>query len=681
MNTRPKIAYYSSGKNGSLEQPLIYGLKSLGFIVQSWVDMSPHTILQANSLFIFLARDHWPDNEKNKIKALIDAQHPCFIASPCKHEIIENPCLKKAIDVFGEDLPIIYPPYDMDNLARQLGVQTAAVPEHINQVLLVDDSPTMLAVLEHCVTDLGYPCYATVSAKDALKKVESGAFDILLTDYQMDEMNGIELIERSRELFSDIKSILVTGFGDKSTILDAIGIHVDAFLEKPVDFEILKSKLTRLENLINMRKENSRLLVELTESNTYLKEGRDILTVTLESLNEAVLTLSNDFKIISANNAVNVLTQHSINSLLGKSIHLIFPENDWKNLYHEFDKMESGWSTESEVSRKDGVKFPATLTLRRSTEVSRGFYILVIRDISSQKKVESNLLSINEVLESKVIERTQKIEEAKEDAERANQTKSEFLANMSHELRTPMHAIMSFNALIDKNLGHPDIPEKIQNKVKGFTFRISESSKRLLRLINNLLDISKLESGHTDLQKTTLDIMDIIQNIKSDISPLLKEKGLTVNIKCQAKSTKLHADAEKLTQVIYNLLSNACKFSAKTSSIDINLKDSRVNIERRDATPYLVPSLEISICDYGVGIPIDEIDSIFDKFIQSSKTKTGAGGTGLGLAICKEIVDLHRGDIHATSNNNNGACFIFNIPLSSVDWSQNNKNKGKKHEH
>ena len=675
MNKIPNIAYCSKPAGDTLDQALISGLKSLSFEVAPW----PAKVnkKQAHSVFIFMVRSTWHEDIKQQIHTLISQQQSCFIAASSQLTPLQDAKLAKTMLVMGEDLPVIYPPYDAENLARQLGVNQ---PAHSSKLLLVDDSPAMLAVIEHFVTDLGYLCHATVSAHEALIKVQEGGFDILLTDYQMDEMNGIDLIEKSRDLYSDIKSVLITGFGDKATVLNAIDIHVDAFLEKPLDIETLCSTLSRLDRIINMREENKRLLVELTESNTLLKEGRDNLNATLESLNEAVLTLDDNFIILSANSALTQLTQHKVESLLGKAFSCLLPENIWPALLQQGHETKNTVNMEGTVTRMDGTEFPANLTFRRSTDILRRAYILVIQDITSQKKMEHHLLSINEELEFKVAQRTKQIEEAKEEAERANQTKSEFLANMSHELRTPMHAIMSFNSLIDKSLDKSQVANTLQEKVMGFTYRISEASKRLLRLINNLLDISKLESGHVELQKDRQDMLAIINNVISELSPLLAEKSININLDCQTDKSESYMDDEKMTQVIYNLLSNAGKFSDENSTIDICVKPSQVNVEVRSSSEYWVPSLQVSVCDHGVGIPDDEITSIFDKFIQSSKTKTGAGGTGLGLAICKQIIDLHRGDIIAKNKEGRGACFIFNIPVAPIDWSKKAKNLGENHE-
>ena len=409
MSRAQKVAYYSATDEGDLEHPIVYGLKSLGYEVRLLTDLEP---AGSNDLIVFLARPQWSELEQRHLHERLAAKASCFIASPCQHDIDDNPCLKLAVNIFGEQIPVIYPPYDSAHLARQLGIITHLPTNqvnHINQVILVDDSPTMLAVLQHYVKDLGLPCYATVSPKEALTNIQSGAFDILISDYQMDEMNGIELIKQSKKIFPDIKSILVTSFGDKKVVLEAISASVDAFIEKPVDLEILQSTLTRLEKTINMRKENSRLLVKLTEKNASLKEGKDTLHNTLECLNEAVLTLNDQFSVLSANNALTKLTQHNVALIINSPITFLMSKQLWQGLLTLCLDSHPETSKEGVIQRLDGSIFPAILTLKRSENFLKGSYILVIQDITLQKSVENNLLSINEELESKVVERTQKM--------------------------------------------------------------------------------------------------------------------------------------------------------------------------------------------------------------------------------------------------------------------------------
>ena len=246
---------------------------------------------------------------------------------------------------------------------------------------------------------------------------------------------------------------------------------------------------------------------------------------------------------------------------------------------------------------------------------------------------------------------------AKEEAEKANQLKSEFLANMSHELRTPLHSIIGFTRIGIKKIGKWNQEEEIDNlKV------IEESSTRLSLLLNDLLDLSKLEAGKVKLNIRKNDLNQIMNHAIKSLSVLIKEKGLGIDVETSTTDTQASVDSEKMEQVFLNLLSNAIKFSPEGGNITIKFREATLRAGRRAIDPTTVPGLSVSVTDQGIGIPEDELKNIFDKFIQSSRTKTGAGGTGLGLAICEEIIIGHRGLLWA-ENNANGAGAIFTLTI------------------
>jgi len=269
-----------------------------------------------------------------------------------------------------------------------------------------------------------------------------------------------------------------------------------------------------------------------------------------------------------------------------------------------------------------------------------------------RNQAQEALKKTNDQLEKKVEERTADFKKAKEMAESANQVKSEFLANISHELRNPMHQIISYSKYGDEKYDNI-ADEKRQHYFK----QIRKSSDRLMVLINNLLDLSKLESGQMDYQKKNIDLNEIIDEAISEFKPSLEEKRLEVKLENRKAAKLVCCDSFKIGQVLRNLLVNSIKFSSENQIIQINQVDSTMEIDGQSK-----PAVKISVIDEGVGIPEKELDSVFDKFIQSSKTKTGAGGTGLGLSICKEIIEQHHGKIWAENNPDGGATFSFMLP-------------------
>jgi PAS domain S-box-containing protein len=246
------------------------------------------------------------------------------------------------------------------------------------------------------------------------------------------------------------------------------------------------------------------------------------------------------------------------------------------------------------------------------------------------------------------------LRESKEAAEKVAKAKSEFLSNMSHELRTPMHAILNYAALAQKRLASRE-----HEKIDGYVGNILSAGNRLLELLNNLLDLAKAESGTMQMNIAAHDFRDILQQCLVEMGALLSAKSITVTVAEQTKNTQALCDAPRIIQVLVNLLSNAIKFSPAHSEITITLADTTLPGSPQHA-------LCCSISDSGAGIPESERESIFDKFIQSSKTKTGAGGTGLGLSISKEIIDLHGGRIWADNTAQGGAIFYVVLPTPTV---------------
>jgi len=268
---------------------------------------------------------------------------------------------------------------------------------------------------------------------------------------------------------------------------------------------------------------------------------------------------------------------------------------------------------------------------------------------------EALLKQSNNQLEDRVEQRTLELASAVEKANQANQAKSVFLANMSHELRTPLHGILSFARFgLDKE--HVQKPEKIHK----YFDRINVSAERLLTLLNDLLDLAKLEAGKMSIEKQDYDLRTLVESSITEQEAWLAEKSLTVNWLDSTAETKAHFDAARISQVLMNLLSNAIKFSPSNTQLHFSIsQDTLINQQ----TKAKVPALRFTLEDEGMGIPENELDSVFDKFVQSSKTHTGVMGTGLGLAICAEIIDAHNGKIWASSAENKGAQFSFIIPI------------------
>ena len=238
------------------------------------------------------------------------------------------------------------------------------------------------------------------------------------------------------------------------------------------------------------------------------------------------------------------------------------------------------------------------------------------------------------------------IEEKSRQLADASKHKSQFLANMSHELRTPMNAILGYTELIlDGIYGEPS------EKMAGVLTRVQTNGKHLLGLINDVLDLSKIEAGQLTLSLTDYSIKDMVYNVFGVVESLAKNKNLALNVEVPAQLPNAHGDERRLTQVLLNLVGNALKF---TDEGGVTIK----TVASHD-------SFTVSVTDTGPGIAPADQAKIFEEFQQAdSSTTKQKGGTGLGLAIAKQIVEMHGGRLWVESELGKGSTFQFSLPIN-----------------
>lgn len=251
--------------------------------------------------------------------------------------------------------------------------------------------------------------------------------------------------------------------------------------------------------------------------------------------------------------------------------------------------------------------------------------------------------SIIDVTEFREAERSTR--EARDAAERANRAKSEFIANISHELRTPLQSIIGFSELGGAMADAlPDFQEMFCD--------IHAGGQRMLTLVNGLLDVSKLESTVGSLALHPADLTPLARDVVKELRPLAESRQLVIDLPEPLRPLTADIDAFRIQQVMRNLLANAMRFAPTGSRIEVGLIDHGAS------------GVEMTVRDHGPGIPADELETIFDAFVQSSRTRDGSGGTGLGLTICRKIMSAHGGRIEASNAVDGGALMRIRLPAS-----------------
>ena len=366
---------------------------------------------------------------------------------------------------------------------------------------------------------------------------------------------------------------------------------------------------------------------------------------------DAIVTFDFEGNIFFINDGGRDIMGISANEDISKrKISSFFPQSEIDKILNEAVPtafMNRIWQGETCLITIDGrvMDVSQIMVMHKISEDTAPYFSIIMRDITELKEAERKVLEYTENLEKIVEERTRELVIAKEQAEEANRAKSRFLNNITHELRTPLHAVISFS-----DLGFTKIETAPMEKIKGYFSKIKISGHTLLRLVNDLLDLAKMESKMMEYKKVEIFLPKLCDEVADEFTALLDKKQMSLHKEYQENSPACLADPDRIKQVIRNLTSNAYKFSPANSALTLQVTHAN-NL------------LTFAVSDEGTGIPQGELEKIFETFVQCKTTKVGTSGTGLGLSISREIIDAHEGKIWAENNKKTGARFLFSLPL------------------
>jgi PAS domain S-box-containing protein len=396
------------------------------------------------------------------------------------------------------------------------------------------------------------------------------------------------------------------------------------------------------------------MLVDLTEA----REAQRF-SLLLEAAPDAILEVDAEGRILLANTEAQRLFQRSKEELVGEQVENLLPERFRGGHFAHRDhyaahpvRRPMGAGLDLYALRKDGTELAVDINLSPFGGREAGHVICVVRDVSHRRTNEEKIRVLNQSLErhsSELALANQELSLRNQEVERANHLKSEFLASMSHELRTPLNTILGFSELLSEQS-----PGPLNEKQKRFLSHIQRDAGHLLELINDVLDLSKIEAGRLELRLESFAVAVAVAEVVTSVRTLAATKGISLDSDVDTQLT-LQADRLRFKEILFNLLSNAIKFTPS---------GGRVWIE----SSILGEGVCIMVGDTGIGIAPEDQEAIFESFRQASATTKGVReGTGLGLAITKKLVEHHGGRIWVESEPGRGSRFFFTLRLSQPE--------------
>ena len=499
------------------------------------------------------------------------------------------------------------------------------------KIVVVDDEKIVTSAFKTLLKVEGFSdAHFFNSPKDALSFLEKQTPDIIISDFLMPEMNGLEFLAKAKEIHPEVSRILLTGYADKENAIKAINeVGLYRYIEKPWSNDDL---------IINIKNgiERSYLLTQLREKIVELESAKKELEKYSHNLEQLVEERTKDLQQTNAKLAgivtycadgIVILNEDGIieqvnpacENLIGLVNEKIIKSSIDEFLFSKktFISKELHNAEENEIFLRDfyiknplsNAITPVEISFARTNyeEIFKRF-VGVIRDVTIQKK--------------------------------ADKLRDDFIATLTHDLRTPLlAAIQTLKFFLEGAVGELDEKQKL------LLATMQKSNEDLLGLVNALLEVYKYDAEKLILNKTEFNIYDLAHHVYEELKPLSDKKEILFNIECSDKGLEILADRSELRRVICNLCGNAINYTPEKGSVTITIKQ-----EEKD--------LIFSVSDTGCGIPSEDIPNMFQRFSQGTSKKRSAG-TGLGLYLSRQIIESHGGKIWLESKVNKGSEFSF----------------------
>ena len=494
-------------------------------------------------------------------------------------------------------------------------------------IIVVDDEPTVRDLLRLRLERTGYHVLTAGSYEELTRIMTDCA--AMLCDIILPGNDGLHALKWVREHYPDTPVIMMTGEPTFETAAEAIRAGAYDYLAKPIHKDELLYTIDRAVQHRHLTLEKERLEAEndtyrlqlerrVAEQTEALRESQEFLTTLTNTMADAVLSVKMPgYQIEYVNRAVTEIFGYQPEELIGQSIQALFGDESKFDTFSQKQSMALGMGQrqlrlEQTMHKKDGeslwTEMVATL-IKTDNQLSE--IIVVIRDITQR----TFLLGV-----------------------------------VAHELRSPLGLLNGFSVAMMDDLDSID-----QESLKTYLGVINDSATRMLKLVNELLDITKIELGEVPLDIEAVNISELLERNSSDYRFVARNKDITINEKYPSFPLICHCDAAKVGQVISNFVDNAIKYSPPGSVVEITAEQKEANVW-------------VGVKDEGPGIKPNEMQHLFKSFKHtkiSSQPTAGEKSSGLGLAICKKIIEAHNGDIGVDSTPGQGSTFWFSLPLES----------------
>ncbi|MFT5193558.1 MAG: signal transduction histidine kinase [Candidatus Promineifilaceae bacterium] len=524
--------------------------------------------------------------------------------------------------------------------------------KHGARILIVDDNVSNLDVLTRHVQRLGMQPFTAKDGQLAMNRLNSEPFDLVLLDIMMPNMNGMQVLSRIKEdpELRGIPVIIISAVEDTSSIARCIELGAEDFLAKPFNPQILQARISASLEKKQLRDKSDDFLEEqstLQRISSELNSRLDINTVSEIVLSWAMKRTTSHLgmvgRLMEKEQGMTVLAIEGESPILNR-----FHGQKVRIDHVEFERAISSCMPQ-ESNQGDGFLLPDSVK-RLVFPIGRPGFVsaLLILEDTVEVRYESKVLSFLTQLSDRAGPAMANAI-LYEQVQMANQSKTEFISDVSHELKNPMTSIKNYARLLltDKSFSEQQV---------GFIDVIQRSVDRMSRMVSDLSDVSRIESGYLRLEIDRVPAKDVVQAVVTELESQINNKKQFLRVEFQNDDLLIKADQNRLVQILINLVSNAHKYSPEESKISIWVGQNDEEM------------IEFRVRDQGIGIRPEDTEKIFTKYFRASDSAArSVAGTGLGLNISRQLVLMQGGKIWFESDYGDGSMFAFTLPAYQLE--------------